>query len=402
MNIAVIFTKDITEGGAFQYAISVSSLLKKNLSGKYNFVFFTTLRKNLDVLRQHNLPFVYLSWSNLDRLAALLVGSQLVSNIFSKARIKLKSNLDRILKKHNIDLVYFLSPSDLALALNHLNYIFTVWDLCFLNAPEFPEVYINREFERREKLYRLAIPKAVAVTTDSESTKKDIIKKYGAAEERVVFLPFLPLNAESILKGEYKQGQFDINKKYNIGGKYIFYPAQFWPHKNHIYILEGLKLLKEKYKIEIHALFTGSDKGNLNFILNKAKELGIIDLIHYIGFVDDSELPYLYTQALALVMPTYFGPTNIPPLEAFSAGCPVLYSDLPGIREQAEGLVILLKLDNPDSLCQGLLRIIKGAPEINAMVENGRKRIESLIKEDRWGRLRDVFDNYALKLKASR
>ncbi len=55
MNIAVILTKDITEGGAFQYAVSVSLLLKNNTCGKYNFIFFTTLKKNLSVLKKHDL-----------------------------------------------------------------------------------------------------------------------------------------------------------------------------------------------------------------------------------------------------------------------------------------------------------------------------------------------------------
>lgn len=400
MNIAVIFTKDITEGGAFQYALSVSALLKSNQSGSHNFIFFTTIRDNLGHLRRHNLAPVYLPWSNLDRLAALWGNSQLAGNIFTKAKIKLESNLDRVFKRHGVDLVYFLSPSDLALSLNRFNYILTVWDLCFLSAPEFPEVYMNREFERRERLYRLAIPKAVAVITDSESTRREIIKRYGAAGERVVSLPFLPLNAGFIAGREYKREALDIKRKYNIEGEFIFYPAQFWPHKNHTYILEGLKLLKEKYGREIHAIFAGSDKGNLRFILNKAKELGIDGLIHYVGFVDDAELPYLYTQALALVMPTYFGPTNIPPLEAFSAGCPVLYSDLPEMREEVEGSAILLKLDDPESLCLGLLAVIKAGPEICAMVENGRKRIASLAKRDNWINLKDIFDNYAMRLKA--
>lgn len=399
MNIAVIFNKGMAEGGAFQYALSISLLLKKNQSNRHNFIFFTTLKENLEVLSKYNLHPVYLPWSNFDRLITFLTDSQLVSNIFAKAKIKPESKLDRIFKSHNIDLVYFLFPSDLALSLNYFNYIFTVWDLCFLTYPEFPEVYINREFERRQSLYRLAIPKAVAVITDSESTRTDIVKKYGTAEERVVFLPFLPLNAENIFKGEYKQEHVDINQKYGITGRYIFYPAQFWPHKNHIYILEGLKLFKEKYKIEIHALFTGSDKGNLNFILNKAKELDISDLIHYIGFVDDAELPYLYAQALALVMPTYFGPTNIPPLEAFAAGCPVLYSDLPGLKEELKCAVLFIDLKDTESFCYGLLKVIEKSPETSLFIENGKKIIETLIKSDRWNKLKDIFDDYAVKLK---
>lgn len=399
MNIAVIFTKDITEGGAFQYAISISLLLEKNKSDKYNFIFYTTSKKNLSILSKYNLKVAYLPWTNMDRFIAFFASSQLVANIFTKVRIKLESKLDRIFKSHNIDLVYFLAPSDLALALHSFNYIFTLWDLCFLNAPEFPEVYMNREFERRESLYRLAIPKAVAVITDSETTKKDIINKYGAAEERVVFLPFLPLSAENILKGKLGQGKVNINEKYNIAGKYIFYPAQFWPHKNHIYILEGLKLLKEKYKIEIHALFSGSDKGNLNFILNKSKELGINDLIHCVGFVDDAQLAYMYTQALALVMPTYFGPTNIPPLEAFAAGCPVLYSDLPGLREELRCAVLFIDLKDTESFCYGLLKVIEKSPPTSILIENGKKIVETLTKINRWEKLKNIFDDYAVKLK---
>ncbi|MFH1442332.1 MAG: glycosyltransferase family 1 protein [Candidatus Omnitrophota bacterium] len=399
MNIAVILTKDITEGGAFQYAVSVSLLLKKNASDKYNFIFFTTLKKNLSVLKKHNLSPIYLPWSNLDRFTALLTGSQLVSNIFTKAKIKLESKLDRIFKKYKVDLAYFLSPTDLTLALNYYNYIFTVWDLCFFDYPEFPEVYINREFERRETLYRLAITKAVAVVTDSEFTKSNIIKRYAIAENRVISLPFLPSNAAGISKKAYDSNFIDIKKKYNIDDKYIFYPAQFWPHKNHIYILDGLKLLKEKYNLKIHAVFSGSDKGNLSFILRKAKEFGIDNQIHYIGFIEDKELPYLYAQALALVMPTYFGPTNIPPLEAFSMGCPVLYSDLPGLKDQVKGAALLLGLNNPDTMCQGLLKILNNSPEINLFIENGRKKAESLMNDSGWEKLSNIFEDYILKLK---
>ncbi len=398
MNIAVVFTKDITEGGAFQDALSISLLLKKNESRKYNFIYFTILKENLKVLKRHNISAIYLPWSNFDRFKALLLNSQLVGNIFSKIKLRLEPKLDRIFKKHNVDLVYFLSPTDLALALNCYNYIFTIWDLCFLDFMEFPEVYINKEFERRQNLYRLVTNKAVAVITDSDLGKRNIVKKYGVEEGRIISLPFLPSNTVNISRQVYEQHFIDISKKYNIGGKYIFYPAQFWPHKNHAYILDGLKLLKERYGLTIHAIFSGSDKGNLSFILKKAKELGIADQIHYIGFAADKELPYLYAQAIALVMPTYFGPTNIPPLEAFAMGCPVLYSDLPGLREQVKDAAILLRLDDSDSLCQGLIRVLKNAPEISTMVENGRKKIEFLMKEDRWGKLKNAFDDYSIKL----
>ena len=54
---------------------------------------------------------------------------------------------------------------------------------------------------------------------------------------------------------------------------------------------------------------------------------GLTDQISIIGFVDSAELAALYRGAAALVMPTYFGPTNLPPLEAWAVGTPVIYPE---------------------------------------------------------------------------
>jgi len=401
MNIGVILTKDKKEGGAFQYSLAISSLLERNNSREYNFIFFTTVKDNVRVLEKYNLHFHYLYWSNIDRCLSLILNSKLLSGILAKLKINLEPKIDRVLRKYNIDLIYFLNPSDLALATNKYNYIFTVWDLCFLEHMEFPEVRVYGEFERRDELYRLALRKSIRVITDSEAAKRNIIQRYNIDETRVLALPFLPSNVINISKNTHGEHDIDVKEKYNLKDKYIFYPAQFWPHKNHIYILEGLKLLKEKYKIPVSAVFSGSDKGNLQFVLKKAKEFGLENQIHCIGFVDDSELAYLYAQALALVMPTYFGPTNIPPLEAFMMNCPVLYSDLPGLREQAKDAALFLDLRDPESMCRQLLKVIEKSPEISTLTANGKRKIESimLMQKNYIEELKAVLDDYSLKLK---
>ncbi|MDO8662408.1 MAG: glycosyltransferase family 1 protein [Candidatus Omnitrophota bacterium] len=399
MNIAVIIDDTILEGGAFQYSLSQALLLEKNKDKNYNFIFFTRIKQNVKILAGYDIKSFYLNWSNLDEFLSQIGRNLLISGIFRKLRISIDNKFDRILRKHSIDLIYFLSPSGLSLATEMLNYIFTVWDLNFLDSMEFPEVYAKREFERRERLYQTAIRKAVGVVTDSPATRKKIIEIYHIDKNRIILLPFLPSNSVGILEEEYLRNYVDIKKKYNIKGDYIYYPAQFWPHKNHLYILEGLKILKEKYKLKINAIFSGSDKGNLKFVLNRAMDLGIDGQIFYIGFVGDRELPYLYKQALALVMPTYFGPTNIPPLEAFTMGCPVLYSDLPELRAQVKDAALLLDLKNPNTMCQGLLKIIDKLPEISALKENGKRKVEAFIEENYLDLLKNLFDDYSLRLK---
>ena len=84
---------------------------------------------------------------------------------------------------------------------------------------------------------------------------------------------------------------------------------------------------------KVSLVFCGSDKGNLDYIKQVIKEFGLEERARYLGFLSNSEVQVLYENALALVMPTFLGPTNMPLLEARSLDCPVLCSDLMGHRE---------------------------------------------------------------------
>ena len=44
--------------------------------------------------------------------------------------------------------------------------------------------------------------------------------------------------------------------------------------------------------------------------------------MHLLGELPGEDVAPLYAGAVALVMPTFFGPTNIPVLEAWAVGCP--------------------------------------------------------------------------------
>ena len=46
--------------------------------------------------------------------------------------------------------------------------------------------------------------------------------------------------------------------------------------------------------------------------MSVSSELGRAPNIHYLGYVPDDDMSGLYAEAAALVMPTFFGPTNIP------------------------------------------------------------------------------------------
>src|ERR1043166_2005499 len=98
-----------------------------------------------------------------------------------------------------------------------------------------------------------------------------------------------------------------------ISGQFLLYPAQFWPHKNHLRLLQAAKLLHERHGWDGTVVCCGSDKGNIGYLQQRAKALGIQHKVHFLGFVKRSELLALYRGAFALCFPSYFGPDNLPP-----------------------------------------------------------------------------------------
>ena len=130
-----------------------------------------------------------------------------------------------------------------------------------------------------------------------------------------------------------------------------------------------------------------------------AKHKGVEDLVKYVGFVPDEQMPAYYKNSLAMVMPSYFGPTNMPPLEAFAMKTPVVVSDLPGIRDQVGEAALLVEPENPKALSEAIQRLVKEPQLRNILVQKGESRLREFSDEDRLTVLRDIFN--ALRSKTS-
>lgn len=307
----------------------------------------------------------------------------------------------RFFRGLGIDLLVFPAPAALAFECG-LPYFMAIHDLQHRLQPEFPEVSNGAVWQRREYLFRNGVRFAQGILVDSEVGKEDVLRYYGdlISSDSLNVVPFLP--GQPIPHSEKSGDAFRrvlvpetrkaaVRQKHNLPERFFFYPAQFWLHKNHSRLIHAIHILRAAHQIDAPLVLTGANSGGppeearevvFQNALSLADQLGVTDLIHYLGYVDDEEMAPLYSQAAALAMPTFFGPTNIPVLEAWALGCPVLTSDIRGIREQVGEAGVLVNPRDPSDIAEGLLKLWTDASVRRRCIEAGDARSASYTEND--------------------
>jgi len=296
-----------------------------------------------------------------------------------------------------IDLMLYPTPSALSFETG-LPYVMAIHDLQHRLQPEFPEVSANGEWERREYYFRNGARYATLLLADSEVGKEDILNfygPYGVTPDRVKVLPFIPACYLALDVPESERQR--VRAMYSLPERYVFYPAQFWPHKNHSRIVQALGLLKQAHQLKIPVVFCGSYDGEIREstfreVMMFSSQLGLEGEIRYLGYAPDEDMSGLYAGAAALVMPTFFGPTNIPVLEAWAFGCPVLTSDIRGIREQVGDAALLVDPTSVQAIADGIHQLWTDRELGRTLSDLGRQRLSAYTPEDYLRRLIEILE----------
>jgi glycosyltransferase involved in cell wall biosynthesis len=295
-----------------------------------------------------------------------------------------------------VDLMVYALPAAAAFETD-VPYVFVVHDLQHRVNPHFPEFSAAGERERREYLYGNGIARATVVVTTCQTGKEDVLTYYGdrVRPDRIVVLPHA---APSYLTAADGSGEPDeARRRLGLPAQYIFYPAQFWPHKNHATLVEALARLRRQSKLEIPLVMTGSAPDSVRSrtlaeLRSLADSLQVGDLLHFVGYLDDELVAGLYLNATALVMPTFAATANIPILEAWTLGCPVITSDIRGVRDQVGQAALLVDPRSPAAIADAIVTLWSDEPARERLVALGRQRLRERHSQEQFAqRLREIL-----------
>ncbi len=395
MKIGILFSVEKEMGGVYQYGLAFLDALK-TIDG-HTFVIFN---ESKSFPKKYLNEFEVINSSKTDSTAKLfkkttalirkfltITHAHYLQDLF--VYFDKKKTITSI-SRNKIDLLisFNLAPLVFHLDIPSIN---PIHDLQHRINPQFPEVSNHGIWKERERSYNKLCKISKKILVDSEIGKEDVMNFYNVDENKIIILPFLPPN---YLNEHLSKTELELSKKQNnLPEKFLFYPAQFWPHKNHIAILNAIKLLKDKGTI-VNAVFTGSDKkqwGELKKLKKYIKDNKLEPQVKFLGYVSNDTISSLYKTAVALIMPTFFGPTNIPILEAWKMSCPVLYSDIRGCKEQLGNAGLLINPKDPTDIAEKIELIWDDETLRKDLIEKGKRRLEDWTHSDFSNKVSSVF-----------
>lgn len=264
--------------------------------------------------------------------------------------------INQKLHKSNIDIVWSLEPMSFPLA---IPYVTTLWDIQHRITPFFPEVSSeDDQWIKRERAVSRVLKQASLILVGTKRGSEEIRNAYGVEPQRILVSPF-PAPKNNLAAVTQRD-------------PYLFiYPAQFWPHKNHVTLIRAFKLARERTGLNLRLVLSGSDKGTKKNVISVVQEFELSNYVDFVGFISKEELVKLYESARMLLFPTFFGPDNLPPLEAMSFRCPIAVSDIPGAREQLGDAALYFDPSSVEELAQIIIHSSQNSESSDDFVEKG-------------------------------
>lgn len=281
------------------------------------------------------------------------------------------------LKSQGIDVIYYLRQGERHVV--DFPFVTTNWDVGHWSTYAFPELVSGDQYGQRANTYRNVMPQALFVFAESEAGKQELVRFTNISEEKIKVVPIFAGNC--IEEKVSAERQSEILNQYGIeNNKYFFYPAQFWAHKNHINLINAFAVFIKKHP-DYKLVLTGSDKGNKAYVQSYVEQLGMKDKVVFTGFVENVAINTFYKNATAMTMATFFGPTNMPPLEAMHIGCPVICSDIAGHREQLGDAALYFDPRDSKALTQCMEDVVANRDKYAAAIEKQKEKATFTIEE---------------------
>jgi glycosyltransferase involved in cell wall biosynthesis len=246
--------------------------------------------------------------------------------------------------------------------------------VCDLQHKDYPQFFNNDEIYAREAFIGEVQRKADAIICISESTRQSVISHLKAEHDKT-FTIHICIHS--------RLGGYDTSKvarhlrDLRIDGRpYMFYPANFWPHKNHHMLITAYGMYVSRYpKSQVDLVFTGALDEAQHKLRDNIRRMGLEERIHFLGYLPEDQLTAVWHGCSFLVFPSLYEGFGIPVLEAMQFGKPVLCSNVTSLPEVAGDAALYFDPRKPEEIVQCMEKIVGNRKLCADLIKRGYERL---------------------------
>jgi glycosyltransferase involved in cell wall biosynthesis len=289
--------------------------------------------------------------------------------------------LPRRLKKDSIDI--FLSAGYSIPLFMKIPSIVVIHDLSFSAHPEW---YDRREGLRRRLITRMSARRAKKVITVSQFSKMELANRYRIPDAKITIAP----NASSQRnKASGRSVKKLIRQKYNLGSPVILYVGLLLERRYIRQLIEAFGIVRKNHK-NAALVLVGKNQLNPNIsVIELAQSASVKDSVIHLEYISDAELAALYGTADIFVYLSSYEGFGIPPLEALSAGTPVVTSRSSSLEEIYEGSALLVEDHTPGEIAGKIDLLLSDGNMRNRLLTSGK----NLTKKFSWKKTAEIINS---------
>jgi glycosyltransferase involved in cell wall biosynthesis len=244
--------------------------------------------------------------------------------------------------------------------------IVTLHDVCYAAAPEW---YPHKLSSFRQFWYRQSAAGADAILTDSEFSRREILRVYRVTPEKVHTI-CLGVDHAKFRRIDDPRIMSDVKAQYKVSDDFLLFVGDIHPRRNIGTIIEALHQVKN-----VNPSFRALELVVIGRPLELPPSWKQPD-VRYLGYVPDTDLPLFYNAARALVYPSFYEGFGFPIVEAMACGCPTIVSRGTACEETAGGAGLLVDPASVQSVSEAITGLLVNKDLAERYKAAGSKRAE--------------------------
>lgn len=250
--------------------------------------------------------------------------------------------------------------------------VVTVHDLGY---KYFPDAHPTGSRLYLEWTTRYSVRRATRVIADSLATAHDLAAHYRVSENKIAVV--YPGVDEALAPVTDPNALAAVRTRYKLPERYLLFVGTLQPRKNIAGIVQGYARWRTDHPGEDVGLVLAGQQG---WLYDPEWTSGVTG-ITLPGYIDDADVPALYSGAQALLFPSLHEGFGFPVLEAMRCGTPVITSTTSSLPEVAGDAALLVNPRDVGAIANAIGQILVDDSLRADLVTRGKRQNEPFTWE---------------------